>query len=383
MVCLLRLALSSFYSSSKPCGSWVVLVGKGYRGIGLWGKVRGELGEYLGGGFGRETVGNGGLRFWRVRGVSQTSGRSDSIMECVLHSFVDENEPDQDMIYEDFDQVDQLEMEELDLKWQMAMLSLRINRFEKKRTKDDYKQSATWPDLTEREEKKGSGEVEKVYGMMAGLHADNVVWLCFLMLMLRLYMIVALKFRAYQNAVKTLESQKDWAQKEKKEWKLGRWHAVLPPSLELIALPPYMSDIEELMWPSLQDSETMHPCDSKPQDQDQRTYPTCYVTFILSLSCPLSNLQAASVPAGSRNSPASVTADGSDPATSRNRPAVNSAGRPNPAGWSKRPAPISAGSREGIVNLEVEMAEYQEKWHIRTSKHDFENVTYVEELQHF
>ncbi|GJR86533.1 hypothetical protein Tco_0210544 [Tanacetum coccineum] len=63
---------------------------------------------------------------------SQTFWRFDSIMECVLHSFVAENEPDQDMIYEDFDQVDQLEMEELDLKWQMAMLSLRINRFEKK-----------------------------------------------------------------------------------------------------------------------------------------------------------------------------------------------------------------------------------------------------------
>ncbi|GJY23169.1 ribonuclease H-like domain-containing protein [Tanacetum coccineum] len=67
-----------------------------------------------------------------VSSVSQTSGRSDNIMECVLHSFVAENEPDQDMIYEDFDQVDQLEMEELDLKWKMAMLSLRINRFEKK-----------------------------------------------------------------------------------------------------------------------------------------------------------------------------------------------------------------------------------------------------------
>ncbi|GKE12173.1 hypothetical protein Tco_1415724 [Tanacetum coccineum] len=52
-------------------------------------------------------------------------------MEYVLHSFVAENEQDQDMIYEDFDQVDQLEMEEMDLKWQMAMLSLRINRFEK------------------------------------------------------------------------------------------------------------------------------------------------------------------------------------------------------------------------------------------------------------
>ncbi|GJT70753.1 putative ribonuclease H-like domain-containing protein [Tanacetum coccineum] len=70
--------------------------------------------------------------------------------------------------------------------------------------------------------------------------------------------------------------------------------------------------------------------------------------------------KAASVPAGSRNSSASVTAGGSDPAASRNRPAVNSAGRPNPtgrvgqaahlaaaqsnpAGWSKRPAPVSAG----------------------------------------
>ncbi|GKB69788.1 hypothetical protein Tco_0931200 [Tanacetum coccineum] len=39
-----------------------------------------------------------------VPSVSQTSGRSDNIMECVLHSFVAENEPDQDMIYEDFDQ---------------------------------------------------------------------------------------------------------------------------------------------------------------------------------------------------------------------------------------------------------------------------------------
>ncbi|GJV90752.1 putative ribonuclease H-like domain-containing protein [Tanacetum coccineum] len=53
--------------------------------------------------------------------------------------------------------------------------------------------------------------------------------------------------------------------------------------------------------------------------------------------------KAASVPAGSRNSPASDNAGGSNPAASRNRPAVNSAGRPNPAGWSKRPAPVSAG----------------------------------------
>nr|GFC21775.1 ribonuclease H-like domain-containing protein [Tanacetum cinerariifolium] len=47
-------------------------------------------------------------------------------------SFVAENKPTQQLAYEDFEQVDQLEMEELDIKWQMACLSLRINKFQKK-----------------------------------------------------------------------------------------------------------------------------------------------------------------------------------------------------------------------------------------------------------
>ncbi|GKF42958.1 hypothetical protein Tco_0126300, partial [Tanacetum coccineum] len=42
--------------------------------------------------------------------------------------------------------------------------------------------------------------------------------------------------------------------------------------------------------------------------------------------------KATSVPAGSRNSAAFVTAGGSDPAASRNRAVVNPAGRPNPTG---------------------------------------------------
>ncbi|GJW23093.1 hypothetical protein Tco_0033715 [Tanacetum coccineum] len=61
--------------------------------------------------------------------------------------------------------------------------------------------------------------------------------------------------------------------------------------------------------------------------------------------------KAASVPAGSRNSPASVTAGGSDPAASRNRPAVNSADRPNPAGWSKKPATVPACSRNSSASV--------------------------------
>nr|GEW23221.1 ribonuclease H-like domain-containing protein [Tanacetum cinerariifolium] len=64
--------------------------------------------------------------------ITYTSVHSGSIMEDVLHSFVAENEPTQQLTYEDFEQVDQLEMEELDIKWQMAMLSQRINKFQKK-----------------------------------------------------------------------------------------------------------------------------------------------------------------------------------------------------------------------------------------------------------
>nr|GEY61505.1 putative ribonuclease H-like domain-containing protein [Tanacetum cinerariifolium] len=64
--------------------------------------------------------------------ITYTSTPSGSIMEDVLHSFVAKNEPTQQLAYEDFKQVDQLEMEELDIKWQMDMLSLRINKFQKK-----------------------------------------------------------------------------------------------------------------------------------------------------------------------------------------------------------------------------------------------------------
>nr|GEW81088.1 ribonuclease H-like domain-containing protein [Tanacetum cinerariifolium] len=61
--------------------------------------------------------------------ITYTFAPFSSIMEDVLHSFVAENKPTQQLAYEDFEQGDQLEMEELDIKWQMAMLSLRINKF--------------------------------------------------------------------------------------------------------------------------------------------------------------------------------------------------------------------------------------------------------------
>ncbi|GJZ35570.1 putative ribonuclease H-like domain-containing protein, partial [Tanacetum coccineum] len=48
-----------------------------------------------------------------------------------LHKGYD-SDPQQQITYEDFHQIGKLDLEELDIKWQMAMLSVRINRFEKK-----------------------------------------------------------------------------------------------------------------------------------------------------------------------------------------------------------------------------------------------------------
>ncbi|GJU54351.1 putative ribonuclease H-like domain-containing protein [Tanacetum coccineum] len=60
------------------------------------------------------------------------SHRSGNIIEDVLQSFVADTEPEQQLAYEDFDQIEKLDLEEMDLKWQMAMLSVRVHKFEQK-----------------------------------------------------------------------------------------------------------------------------------------------------------------------------------------------------------------------------------------------------------
>lgn len=61
-----------------------------------------------------------------------THPKISNVMEDVLHSFVAEVDKQQQLAYEDFEQVEELALEELDLKWQMAMLSLKVRRFEQK-----------------------------------------------------------------------------------------------------------------------------------------------------------------------------------------------------------------------------------------------------------
>nr|GEZ86393.1 ribonuclease H-like domain-containing protein [Tanacetum cinerariifolium] len=60
------------------------------------------------------------------------SHRSGNVIEDVLQSFMSNSEPEQQLAYEDLEQIEKLDLEEIDLKWQMAMLSVRVHKFEQK-----------------------------------------------------------------------------------------------------------------------------------------------------------------------------------------------------------------------------------------------------------
>nr|GEY76457.1 putative ribonuclease H-like domain-containing protein [Tanacetum cinerariifolium] len=57
---------------------------------------------------------------------------SGNVIKDVLQSFVADTQPEQQLAYEDFKQLEKLDLEEMDLKYQMAMLSIRVHKFEQK-----------------------------------------------------------------------------------------------------------------------------------------------------------------------------------------------------------------------------------------------------------
>ncbi|GJU73472.1 ribonuclease H-like domain-containing protein [Tanacetum coccineum] len=71
-------------------------------------------------------------------GSSTSSGQhthkesSSSYVDEVMHSFFANQSNPTEVSYEDLTQVDKHDLEEMDLKWQMAMLSMRVNKFYKK-----------------------------------------------------------------------------------------------------------------------------------------------------------------------------------------------------------------------------------------------------------
>nr|GEV44347.1 putative ribonuclease H-like domain-containing protein [Tanacetum cinerariifolium] len=70
---------------------------------------------------------------YSVPSISKTgSHKFSNEIKDVIQSFVADTEPEQQLAYEDLKQIEKLDLEEMDLKWQMAMLSIRVHRFEQK-----------------------------------------------------------------------------------------------------------------------------------------------------------------------------------------------------------------------------------------------------------
>nr|GFA40658.1 ribonuclease H-like domain-containing protein [Tanacetum cinerariifolium] len=64
--------------------------------------------------------------------TAPSNSKTGNVIEDVLQSFVAAIEPEQQLAYEDFEKIEKLDLEDMDLKWQMAMLSVRVHKFEQK-----------------------------------------------------------------------------------------------------------------------------------------------------------------------------------------------------------------------------------------------------------
>nr|GEX94624.1 ribonuclease H-like domain-containing protein [Tanacetum cinerariifolium] len=90
-----------------------------------------------------------------------------NVIKDVLQSFVDDTEPEQQLAYEDFEQIEKLDLEEMDLKWQMAMLS-----------EEDSKALITVDMLVDWTDHDGESDgviASKEFGMIAGCDTEDAV----------------------------------------------------------------------------------------------------------------------------------------------------------------------------------------------------------------
>nr|GEV79254.1 retrovirus-related Pol polyprotein from transposon TNT 1-94 [Tanacetum cinerariifolium] len=107
------------------------------------------------------------------------SHRSGNVIKDVLQSFVADTKLEQQLAYEGFKQIEKLDMEEMDLKWKMAMLSVRVHKFEQKigrKIDFDKKESARFNKKKTDHDGKSDGVIaSKELGMIAGYDTEDAI----------------------------------------------------------------------------------------------------------------------------------------------------------------------------------------------------------------
>ncbi|GJU12872.1 hypothetical protein Tco_1135268 [Tanacetum coccineum] len=105
--------------------------------------------------------------------TSSSADASGNVIENVLHSFVAESDPQQQITYEDFDQIGKLDLEELDIKWQWAIAYL-VESIDLKRSCRKFKERRgfkirlNWSDLNE------SDDMEKAVDAARWIRTDVI-----------------------------------------------------------------------------------------------------------------------------------------------------------------------------------------------------------------
>ncbi|GJX74487.1 ribonuclease H-like domain-containing protein, partial [Tanacetum coccineum] len=248
--------------------------------------------------------------------------------------------PQQQITYEDFDQIGKMDLEELDIKWQMATLSVRINKFEKKAGR---KMKFNNKDAARFDKKKVKcykcSELGHFARECTGKHLDSKArYSSFKLKELDKSEEPKARFEKLDDQVKLEESKArfdKWKESSKNLHKLINSSMSTRTKFGLGFGETFGSD--EVFDPSAPSSVDFKTVSETPDQQPSSTNDD-------STNIPSFVPRAAYVPAGSRNPPAYVSAGREVPAGSRNPPASVSAGSAFPAGSRNPPASVSAGS---------------------------------------
>ncbi|GJY07549.1 hypothetical protein Tco_0374603 [Tanacetum coccineum] len=109
-----------------------------------------------------------------AHGVSNTFGHNSKLEHTSSYSLLASQSSCPQLDHEDLDQVDKYDLEKMDLKWQVAMISMRIKKFYKKTgTKEDNRKRDGWNPVNKDGSRTGKKEESKA---MVTVDGESVDW---------------------------------------------------------------------------------------------------------------------------------------------------------------------------------------------------------------